>query len=184
MEKIIQKTTLRYRVWRFTHWWREGNDYALRQTNSCRFFWRLVLMPIPATLLWTLWEALRIAVWVVVSIFSVASARGIFTPRFGRWVEFPEVLLLKTRRRRFTLQGILEWAMISVVLVGVVGVLMTTLSEVSWGGFWEGLGGFLLSVFMVLVIIGVVWCITRLYEMVANWVRRQKEKVCHVIMFE
>ncbi len=183
-KKTIRKSSLRYRVWRFTHWWREDNDYALRQTNSCKFFWRLVLMPIPATILWVLWGALVLAAWAVVSVFTVALVRGIYTPRFGRWVEFPKIELVGFRGRKATLQTIVEGALAFVILAGVVGLSVTTLSGMSWSGFWEDLKENLRFLLGISVLIGVCVFIMWLKEVIVDWVHRQKERVCHIITFE
>gem|GEM_PF-5232391 len=184
-EKIISKTSPRYRVWRFTHWCREDKDYRLRQTNSCKFFWRLVLMPVPAGIFWILWKSLVFAAWVVASVFTVALVRGIWTtPTFNRWVDFPEVTLLKTRRRRFTLGGVVEWIMGIFVLTVVVGMLITALSDVTWGGFLEDLKEILQFLFVGFIICAFWYLIKWLYGIATGWIQRQKEKVCHIVTFE
>lgn len=183
-EKIIRKTSLRYRVWRFTYWWFPDNHYKLQQTNSCKFFWRLVLMLIPATILRVLWEVLVLTAWAVVSVFTVASTRGIYTPRFGRWVEFPEVKLLKIGQRSATLRAVVEGVLVLAILVGTVGALTLTLRDASWSGFWEDMKESLRFLLMILVLVSAYFFFSWLKGVVVDWVHRQKEKVCHIVRFE
>ena len=185
-ETIIRKTTLRYRVWRFTHWWLPDNHYMLRQTNSCKFFWRLVLMLIPATILWVLWEAVVLAAWVVVSIFTVASARGVYTPHFGRWVEFPEVQLFRVGQRKVAVRAFMEGVLILAILAGTVGALTLTLRDSSWSWyeFWEDLKESLRFLLMIFVLVMTYFFLSWLKEKVTDWIHRQKEKVCHIVRFE